>query len=146
MAECLTVNADRHDGLIARSGLTNMVVQNSSSVGSSDEGGTSTGGVGVGGVTIISSGTDTPADINLRPFLLPNPSHPTCAVTARVVLSSSYISPEARSQPTASPVPSIVLGAINFTVTNLRDTAYQVSGRVLSGCSCCECLQWASIA
>ncbi|KAK9809361.1 hypothetical protein WJX73_008925 [Symbiochloris irregularis] len=83
------------------------------------------------GVTIISNQGSTPADINLRPFLDPNPKNPTCAVAARVVLSSSFVTAEARAQPTVSPVPSLVLGAINFTVTNLNKTAIK-SGWILS--------------
>ena len=86
----------------------------------------SSGDIGVGPVTVISSGSATPADINLRPFLFPNPRKHTCSVNASVYLSSSYVSPEALAQPTAVPVPSFVLGAINFKVSNLNKTAIKV--------------------
>ena len=105
-------------------------LQNASTSGAVGTG----GGTGVGGsatgqdVTIISKGASTPADINLRPFLEPNPKRPTCLVRAGVFLSSSYVSPENRQQPTAYPVPSVVLGAINFTV-------YQLAPASISVCS-----------
>ena len=109
----------------------NACVQNSSSTNAGSAS-TSSGVGDDGGVTVISSGSKTPADINLRPFLFPNPKKPTCSVNASVFLSSSYTSPEAMAQPTVSPVPSVVLGAINFVVSNLNKTAIKACPAMLS--------------
>ena len=61
-----------------------------------------------------------------RPFLEPEPVNPTCAVTAKVYLREQYFDAVALSKPTASPVPTIVMGEIEFDITSYLPTAIEV--------------------
>ena len=58
-------------------------------------------------------------DIGYHPYLAPEPAHPTCAVKASVYIGTQYFDAVALSKPTASPVPTVVMGAIDFQVENL---------------------------
>ena len=63
---------------------------------------------------------------NYHPYLAPEPAAPTCAVRAAVFIGTQYFDAVALSKPTASPVPSIVSGAINLEIENLLPTAIEV--------------------
>lgn len=63
-----------------------------------------------------------------RPYLAPEPASPSCRVTASVYIGTQYYDAVALSKPTASPVPTVVMGAINFEVENLLPAAIEVRG------------------
>ena len=61
-----------------------------------------------------------------HPYLAPEPAAPTCAVRASVFIGTQYFDAVALSKPTASPVPTIVSGAINFEVENYLPNPVEV--------------------
>ena len=71
---------------------------------------------------------------NFHPFLDPEPANPTCAVKATVYISTQYFDAIALSKPTASPVPTIVSGAIVFETENLLPEPIQVCGPAAIAC------------
>lgn len=72
-----------------------------------------------------------------HPFLAPEPADPTCAVKASVYLGTQYFDALALSKPTASPVPTVVMGAITFQTENLLTTPIEVR-RLCLGCWCAQ--------
>ena len=58
--------------------------------------------------------------------LLPNPETPTCEVGIAPGLANGYLALEDSSQPTASPVPSLVQGSLSLQLANLQTTDLQV--------------------
>ena len=69
-----------------------------------------------------------------RPFLEPQPATPACFVVAQVDISTQYFDEIALAEPTASPVPTSVLGNITFNVSSLLPKAVEV--RFLSKYAC----------
>lgn len=65
-----------------------------------------------------------------RPFIEAEPADPTCAVQASVYLTEQTFDALALSKPTASPVPTTVLGDIVFDITNYLPTAIEVGTSV----------------
>ena len=64
---------------------------------------------------------------NYHPFIDPEPSNPPFAVKASVYIREQFFYAVALRAPTASPVPTIVSGAITFETENLLSTAVEVN-------------------